>query len=413
MDIPDSNLMGIYELPRSVAEVSEESVIRNAMANPIGAPSLRDLARRRKSALIVCDDVARPTPAYKVIPFVLEELREADIADGDIEFMMALGTHRPMTDDEMRAKVGDEVFGHHRVHNHAWDNPDALEYMGDTDQGVEVWINKKVAAADLVIGIGRIMPIEVCGFTGGGKILIPGCCGEVTNGEMHWTRISVDSRDIIGNRDNPIRASIDELARKAGLDFIVNVIMDSSKNILDCVAGDLLEAHREGCRRARAYHEVRIPHKADVVVVDGYPFDIEFWQVNKAVDTAGMVVRNGGAVICVSPCHEGLSMTHADVLLEFGYRAKEEIARLVESGRIHHKVVGVHMMQVAEVAVEKAELHMVTCGVSKEHIEKVGLTYAATPQEALDKALDKLGSDAQVAVLRGATEMLLVAGSME
>jgi nickel-dependent lactate racemase len=96
-----------------------------------------------------------------------------------------------MTEAEMRAKVGDAVFDRYPVHNHEWDNPEALQYMGNTDQGVEVWINKKVCRADLVIGIGRIMPIEVCGFTGGGKILIPGCCGEITNSDMHWTRVDV------------------------------------------------------------------------------------------------------------------------------------------------------------------------------------------------------------------------------
>ncbi|MCL5105350.1 MAG: nickel-dependent lactate racemase [Armatimonadetes bacterium] len=410
MDIPESNLLGIFETPCLEAAEPEDSLIRSAIASPIGAPRLRELAYGKKSALIVCDDVARPTPAFKVIPHVIEELHAGGIADDEIEFMMALGTHRPMTEFEMRAKVGDEVFERYRVYNHAWDDPDALEFMGKTDQGVEVWINKKVAEAGIVIGIGRIMPIDVCGFSGGGKILVPGCCGEITNSEMHWTRTNVDSREIAGKRDNPIRDSIDALARKAGLDFIVNIVMDSSMNILDCVAGDLVEAHREGCRRARAYHEVRIPSEADIVVVDGHPFDIEFWQVNKAVDTAGVVVREGGAVICVSPCHEGLSATHADVLLEFGYRSREEIVGLVESGRISHKVVGVHMMQVSEVAVEKARLYMVTPGISREHIEKVGLEHASTPQEALDKALERLGSDAKVAVLRGAAEMLPIVG---
>ena len=177
---------------------------------------------------------------------------------------------------------------------------------------------------------------------------------------MHWVRVEVDSREVVGRRDNAIRAGIDALARKAGLDFIVNIIMDSRQRVLDCVAGDLVEAHREGCLRARRYHEVRIPHQADIVVVDGYPFDIEFWQVNKAVDTAGLVVRQGGAVICVSPCYEGFSRTHADVLLKYGYRPREEIVQLVASGAIEHKVVGVHMVQVAEVAVDRATLYLVS-----------------------------------------------------
>jgi len=410
LDIPPANLMGIYSLPRAKPTEDEDVVLQRALDNPIGAPRLRQIARGRSSALIVCDDISRPTPAYKVIPAVLEELHAAGISDERIEFMMALGTHRPMTEEEMRAKVGDAIYDRYPVHNHEWDNPAALEYLGATEQGVEVWINRRVMQADLVVGIGRIMPIDVCGFTGGGKILFPGCCGEITNSDMHWARVEADSREIVGTRDNIVRAGIDALARKAGLDFIVNIIMDSHKRILDCVAGDLVEAHREGCRRARRYHEVRVPHQADIVVVDGHPFDIEFWQVNKAVDTAGLVVRQGGVVICVSPCYEGFSRTHADVLLKYGYRPREQIVRLVAEGEIEHKVVAVHMVQVAEVAIDKATLYLVTCGISRQDVERVGLHFAATPQEALDQALARLGPQAQVAVLRGAAEMLPVVG---
>jgi nickel-dependent lactate racemase len=308
----------------------------------------------------------------------------------------------------MRAKVGDEVYARYPVHNHAWDDPAALEHVGSTEGGVEVHVNRRLAQAGLVVGIGRIMPIDVCGFTGGGKIVIPGCCGEETNSEMHWARAGLRSEDVVGRRDNPIRAAIDAMARRAGLNYVVNVIMDARGTIVDCVSGDLVEAHREGVRRARACHQVPIPHRADVVVVDGCPFDIEFWQVNKAVDAAGLVVRRGGVVICVSPCYEGFSRTHADVLLRYGYRTRQEVIRLVESGQIGHKVVGVHMIQVGEVAVEKATLYLVTDGIPRQDVERVGLRYAATPQQALEEAFAALGADAQVAVLRGAGEMLPV-----
>ena len=401
--IPDGNLLGIFSLP---SREPDESVIKSALDHPIGTVKLSKLASGKSKVLIVCDDVARPTPAYKIIPYVLDELSVAGIAEKGIEFMMALGTHRSMTQQEMRDKVGSDIFDRFAVYNHEWDNSEALEYMGETDQGVKVWINRNVAQADLVIGIGRIMPIEVCGFTGGGKILIPGCCGEITNSDMHWTRVDVDSSEIVGKRDNPVRKSIDELAFKAGLDFIVNVIMDAEKNIFDCVAGDLVKAHREGCRRAREYHEVRLPKPADIVIVDGYPFDIEFWQVNKALDTAGMAVRRGGVVIVVSPCYEGLSQTHELDLLEHGYKCKEYIKKLVASGKLDHKVVGVHMIQVSAVAVEKATVFLVTDGISREKVEKVGLNYAATPQEALNTAFKIVGSEAAVTVLRGGSEML-------
>ena len=401
--VPDENFLGLFSLP---VHPSDEASILHALEHPIGTDRLCQLAKGKQSVLIVCDDIARPTPAYKIIPYVLKELAAAGVRDPQVEFMMALGTHRPMTEQEMRDKVGPDVYDRFAVYNHAWDRPEALRFMGKTAQGVDVWINNKVADADLVIGIGRIMPIEICGFTGGGKILIPGCCGEITNSEMHWTRVDVDRNEIIGKRDNPIRHSIDELARQAGLDFIINVIMDVEKNIFDCVAGDLVEAHREGCRRAQAYHEVRLPQLADIVIADGYPFDIEFWQVNKALDAAGMAVRDGGVIIIVSPCYEGLSRTHERELLQHGYTCKEHVKQLVASGQLEHKVVGVHMIQVADVALEKAAVFLVTDGIPHKTVEAVGLHSASTPQEALEKAFAMLGPNAKVAVLRGAAEML-------
>jgi len=403
MAVPDRNLLGVFSLPR---RPPDEASIQRALDKPIGTPRLGELADGKRRVLIICDDIARPTPAHRIIPYVLEELSAAGVPDDGIEFMIALGTHRPMTEREIRDKVGRDVFERFEVHNHHWQDPKALAYIGKTGQGVEVWVNKKVAQGDLVIGIGRIMPIEVCGFTGGGKIVVPGCCGPVTNSEMHWTRVDVDSSEILGRRDNPIRRSIDELARKAGLDFIVNVIMDTDKNIFDCVAGDLAEAHREGCRRAREFHEVRLPQRADIVVADGYPFDIEFWQVNKALDTAGVCVRKGGVVICVSPCYEGLSQSHHDELLKYGYHCPQRVRELVNSGEIRHKVVGVHILQVTDVSVRRATVFLVTGGIPRCEVEKVGLKYAATPQEALDEAFKIAGGDASVLVLHGAGEML-------
>lgn len=406
-EVPDRNLLGVFSTPMLAAAGDAAALTREAVRRPIGTPPLRELARGRRSALIVCDDISRPTPVHRLLPPILDDLREAGLQAGQIEFMLALGTHRFMTHTEMEAKLGADVVRRHAVHNHDWKDPQACEFMGRTAQGVEVWINKKVAAADLVIGVGRIMPIEVCGFTGGGKILVPGVCGKITNDEMHWTRIDLPDAEILGRRDNPVRASIDSLARQAGLDFIVNIGMDLHQRIGFVVAGDLVEAHRKGCALAMDLHAVRIPGPADIVIADSYPFDIEFWQANKALDQAGAVVRQGGVLILVSPCREGLSATHRE-LYELGYPEIPTIKEWVRCGRIQSKVVGVHMAQVSAVARERATVILVTRGISGDDVRRTGLEYADTPQAALDEAFRRLGTDAQVAVLRGAAEMLPV-----
>ncbi|KKT92243.1 MAG: hypothetical protein UW91_C0024G0006 [Parcubacteria group bacterium GW2011_GWF2_45_11] len=395
----------VFEMPNVQFRTTGAELVKLALTEPIGSKRLSELAIWKKKVLIVVDDISRPTPVSQFVHLIIEELQHAGISKDKIEFLMALGTHRAMTQEEMTTKLGTEITSCYQVHNHQWDNPDCLSHIGDTNEGIPVWINKLVRESDLVVGLGSIMPIEVCGFTGGGKILVPGVSGQVTVDQMHWTRIDVPAHHITGKSENPIRASIDSLARKAGLNFIVNVVLNSQNQIVGAVAGDMVTAHRKGCEIARKVFGVQIPHEFDIVIADGYPFDIEFWQVNKALDTAGIVVKKGGVVIIVSPCYEGFSQTHNEIL-EFGYTSIENIKKLVQCGKILHKVVGVHMIQVSSVAIEKAKVILVSTGISKENTEKAGLMWAQTPQNAFENALLLVGKSPSIAVLKNASQML-------
>jgi len=263
-----------------------------------------------------------------------------------------------------------------------------------------------VRRSDLVIGIGSIMPIDICGYTGGAKIVVPGLSGPETVNRMHWYRIDVPSDEVIGHRDNAIRSSIDALARKAGLDFVIDVITDADERIIDAVAGDMVEAHREGCRRAARCFVVPFKCEYDVVIADSYPFGIEFWQANKALDTAAHFVKKGGIIILVAPCREGWSRTHRQDILKFGYRSISEIKRLVADGEIEHSVVGVHMYQVSEAAVEKGRLILVSEGLPEDEVRKVGFMWASTPTEAFKHALELVGPGPNVAVLKNVARMI-------
>ncbi len=406
LDIPDSYNPDILCLPDYDRSGSEEEVVRNALSHPIGSPALREIADGKTNVLIVVDDITRPTPVYRFISLVLNELEAAGVRGEHISFMVALGTHRFMTRDEMIAKLGIEIVDNYPVYNHDWKDHGNLEYIGDTEQGAPVWINRKVKTADLVIGIGSIMPIEICGFTGGGKILIPGLSGEKTVDEMHWTRIDVPSESVIGIRDNPIRVSIDALAGKAGLDFIVNVITDATNTIVAAVAGDMIEAHRAGCETALDVFGVKVEKEYDIVIADSYPFDNEFWQANKALDTAGGIVQKNGVIILVTPCEEGLSITHEHEIKEFGYRTHRKIKELVREKAVR-KVVGVHMYQVSAAVVEKAQLIIVSPGISKQDAERVGFRWAGDVQEAFECALTVTDASPDIVVLKNSPKMLI------
>jgi lactate racemase len=384
-------------------------IVRRALEEPIGTSRLRDLAQGKSRVLVVFDDNTRPTPVADFIDAVLEEFAYAGVPDHAITFIAALGTHRPMTHPEIVEKLGTQVVERFRCINHEWDNDEALVYLGETEQGAPVWINKIVSESDLVLGIGAVMPIDIAGFTGGGKILVPGLSGPETVNKMHWSRVSLPSDEVVGKADNPVRDSIDALARKAGLNMIVNVVLDEENNVIDAVCGDLTEAHREGCRRALRQSAVEFGEEYDIVVADSFPFDIEFWQANKALDTAGRFVRPGGIIILVTPCPEGWSQTHREDLLTHGYPSREKIIELVEGGRLSHSVVGVHMYQVSEAAVDKGELVIVSSGLPPEEVAQMGFRFAATPKEALEFAVSKLGAECRIAVLKQASRMIPIA----
>lgn len=407
LEIPDGNLMGVFSPPIRETGHTEEEILASALATPIGIPHLADILRGKRRVMIVSDDHHRPTPVRMMLPFLLDEIKQAGIANDAVEIVMALGSHRLMLDHEIRAKLGGEIVDAFKVSNHEWTDADNLYFAGHVPPGIDVWVNRKMREFDYIIGLGQIMPLDVCGFTGGCNIIIPGLCGPKTSADFHWVRIGFAAEEVIGRRDNPIREAIDNSAMAAGLNAIFNVVLDSEGKISSAVYGHPVEAHKRGVPFALKAHSVLLPAKADIVVADGFPFDIEFWQVNKALDNAALAVRPGGVVIIVSPCYEGLSVTHGADILRIGYRRKQEILRLVDEGRFTHRVAAVHMIQVAEATFEQdVQCVLVTNGISPEVIRRVNLTHAPDAQAALAHAFRRVGSAALVAVLRRACETL-------
>ena len=153
-NVPDLEIDNSFEVDTFALETPSKTgnsrdIVRSALENPIGTARLRTLAEGRSRVLIVFDDYSRPTPIHVFVESILEELHSAGIEDGMITFMAALGTHRPMTKEELKLKLGKPVVDRFRVLNHAWDDQSQLEYLGDTGQDVPVWINRIVRESDL------------------------------------------------------------------------------------------------------------------------------------------------------------------------------------------------------------------------------------------------------------------------
>jgi lactate racemase len=403
LEIPDKNLLGVFEAhPHS--DLPEHQIVANAIQNPVGAPRLQDFVKKSDHILLLPDDMTRQTPADRIIPHILQELDAAGVPDKDIRVLISLGTHRPMTPGELAAKLGTEVMGRFHVTNHQWDNPEAMYLVGESSCGLPIYVNREVLWANHIIGIGCVFPHAVAGFSGGGKIVVPGITNELTCGDMHWAMHNIPARELYGHAENPVRSIIDQIASEAGLDYIVDAVLDYHGRVVDMVAGHPVQAHRECCELSRRQYGVQIPERADIVIVDSFGSDIDYWQAIKALGSAAVALKDDGVVIHVASCPEGVSVSHPEVL-EYGYRPLVVVSEMVER-RLVSKTVAAHMIQASRVMAEGGRGFLISPGVSPREVVRLGFLYADTPQEALDRALSMKGSGASIAVLRHAGSLL-------
>lgn len=396
VEIPDANVLGAFA-PRAVPDAEEEVVLTHAMANPIGAPKLRDAVRSRDLVLVLVDDVTRGTPVSRVLRSVIAELEAAGVPDDHVTLLTAQGTHRRMSDAELRGRLG-AVYGRFAIHQHDWLDEDSLHDFGRTSDGTPVRANRLLAAADLVLGIGSIVPHRIKGFSGGAKIAFPGVAGPEIQARSQWEAAHYSSAAVMGQAVNLMRQRIEEAAWLAGLRYIVNVVTDREHRIVGCFVGDPIVAHRAGCRLSAEINEVTLPSRADIVLADSYPADRELWQSAKGFYAGDIAVRDGGTLIVVSPNPEGVADRHP-ILLELGYRPFPEIARLVDDGAVDDVVGAAVLADLAQI-VDRVDCILVSPGISCDQAERLGFRHAPTPQDALTMAFERQGSAARVVVLR-------------
>ncbi len=287
--------------------------IRKAFANPIGQEPIRKLAEGKKTAAIAVDDLTRPTEASRFLPFIVEELHQAGIRDEHIVVVMAIGCHRPMLKIDQEKKLGKAAAWRFAVYNnHPYEN---FVDLGYTQRGTPVQINRFFAEADVRIGIGFITPHPVAGFGGGGKIVIPGLGSMETILKNHTPALlgkiggtGFEKGDL---DHNELRLDMEDAARIAGLDLIVNSVGTGDGKTAAVFVGDLVKAHRAAVDAARKIYATAPPPEADVAIFNAFPEDTELLQAGKALNvwTGNMkqrLVRPGGTVVIASASSEGL-----------------------------------------------------------------------------------------------------------
>jgi nickel-dependent lactate racemase len=292
----------ISDLPAAVAR---------ALAEPIGCPPLRRLAKRGDRVCIVFTDITRTCPDEALLAPTLADLAAAGVADEAITLLCGTGLHRPSTAEEKIAKLGRSIAARYRVVDHEPLNPAALIDLGTSATGIPLAVNRIAYEADLLIATGIVEPHQYAGYSGGRKTLAIGAAGEAMIAHTHGPRMLDHPATRLGRiAGNPFHAAITEAACRAKLRFIVNVIQDDHRRVLHVAAGEPDAAFRTLVALAKKVYEVPIPRQVDVAVAGvGYPKDANLYQASRAPSylffAPTPVVRPGGFYIVPAPCPEG------------------------------------------------------------------------------------------------------------
>jgi nickel-dependent lactate racemase len=375
-----------------VANPMEE--IRRALDHPVGSPKIEDLARPGMDVVLLFDDLQRPTPAHLALPEMMNRLNKAGIPDERINGVCALGTHPTPTPEQLRKKVGEEVFSRlqGRLSAHDPRTSDNV-IIGKTHRGTVVEVNHYVAFADLIIGVGECMPHPCAGFGGGCKIIMPGVCSYRSVADHHFTWIRHRNSKVNILDGNSFYEEIVDAGRIARLSFKLDLIMNEKREVIRAFAGDPVKEHREASKFATSLYLIPLQNLADVTITSAFPLEIGV-QATKALTMAGFCTRSGGAIIWVAPQREAGPIM--PLIKEMGSpeSATDFHRRLIEGNIPEHlKSFGIsYIMQVVffkELA-EKFSVVHVTEGLSPEQVKMMKFTYTSSLQEAVDQIAAKM-----------------------
>lgn len=391
VSVPDKNLLAT--LAPNVVSVGTTGAleVKRALENPTGSRRLKDIVRKGERVCVVTSDITRPMPSKTVLPVLLEELYSAGIKNGDIIVVFALGNHRPHTEDEKKYLVGEEVYSKIQCVD---SDQKRVVYLGETSLGTPVEIFEEVVRSDRVVCLGNIEYHYFAGYSGGAKAIMPG----VSTAEAIQANHSkmIEETAFAGNIDgNRVRSDIEEAAQMVGIDFILNVVLDENKQVIKAVTGDWIEAHREGCLFLDKLYKVKIDRKADIVIVSagGYPKDINLYQAQKALDNAKHAVKNGGIIVLVASCKEGLGEKVFERWMREAQSPADMVKKIQQKFELGgHKAAAIGMVQ------QIADVYLVS-GMEKQAVDSMFFTPFDYAQRAVDAALSIKGEDAEIIII--------------
>jgi lactate racemase len=390
---PEWNLLTFADPKESPRVVDIESLARKVLNHPVGCPALREQLSPPDTVAILMEDLTRASPKGIILRAVLDELNEAGIPDDNITIVIALGTHRGLTAPELETCFGADVVRRYRFVNHDCHGPDLVP-VGRLATGGEVRINPYVHQAGFKIGIGSIFPHPMNGFGGGGKILFPGVADFDSIREHHFQYTFDEGTGLGRIAGNLFYEQVTAMAQAAGLDFIVNTVLDPKDEAYDLVCGHPVEAHLAGIENSRGIISREFAGKADVTLITSFPYS-EGPQIVKPLAPAAMVTREGGCIILCADLVGGFPDAFVESFSRFHNHHGHDLLQgvldhfrqnrlIMEGGAIDFNMA----LAMTLAAQHRFRTILVSEDIPKDQGERMGFAYA----EDLDEAFERAGS---------------------
>ncbi|MCP4257224.1 MAG: DUF2088 domain-containing protein [Planctomycetes bacterium] len=298
IELPIFSNAEVAELVLPYIEPLNDKQILHSIKNPVDNAPISEIAKDKSNVVIILENATRPLDTSFIASFVVDELGQAGIADENITFLFANGGHKDMEEYNYKGKLGSR-FKNFRIINH--DCEGELTNLGTTKLGSPISINPVLLEADLKIAIGTIEPHYGHGFSGGAKILFPGCAG------LEWIFNNHSlKRGEFGVLDNQWRNDTEESAGKVDIDFLINAVLNYKQEIIGLYCGDWIKAHREGVSLSLKASITELPYKADFCIAGSSPFDLNFLQTLKSISATKTVIKEDGTYVILASCRQGL-----------------------------------------------------------------------------------------------------------
>lgn len=411
LSLPETwQLAGVLKPASATVIEAVDAEVERALAHPVGMPGLDSLVRPGIKVVIVMDDGSRPTPVAQILPTVVRVLEGCGVKHEQITLVPAIGLHRPMEADEIVQRAGVADL---RWENPDCDDPEKMALLGTTSRGTPVWINKMVAAADLIVSVGCIEPHIIASFGGGYKNIVPGVAGRATVAHNHSLNCTDRTFNMVGQPidHNPMRLDLEEAAGMLTKQphhpqiFIINAILDYNQRVIQIVAGDPVAAHRNGSDISAGLYGVKLDHPADVVISCSSPMDQDLRQGVKALANTVRAVKPGGVMIILVRAEEGVGVFGlANQKLPLGHNGFQTLAPVLVHLVPRLKIKGLgeedrFFLYFALQAMRRAQLIMYAPTIPAQTQQSLPfVSFSQTLEEAVQTARRKFPRKAEVLV---------------